>query len=35
MSHRDGKADLFTASREAVEAKLHVCERIASGAGCE
>ena len=35
QAHRDGTADLFTASREVVEAKLHVCERIASAVGCE
>jgi ATP-dependent Clp protease adapter protein ClpS len=35
QAHRDGTADLFTASREVVEAKRHVCERVASAVGCE
>ncbi|MBN8744527.1 MAG: ATP-dependent Clp protease adaptor ClpS [Thiomonas arsenitoxydans] len=35
QAHRDGTADLFTASREVVEARLHVCERVASDVGCE
>jgi ATP-dependent Clp protease adapter protein ClpS len=35
QAHRDGTADLFTASREVVEARLHACERVASAVGCE
>ena len=35
QAHREGAADVFTASLEVVEAKLDVCERIASAVGCE
>ena len=35
QAHREGTADVFTASQEVVEAKLRDCERIASAVGCE
>uniref|UniRef100_E6PQ12 Adaptor protein ClpS core domain-containing protein n=1 Tax=mine drainage metagenome TaxID=410659 RepID=E6PQ12_9ZZZZ len=34
QAHRDGTADVFTASREVIEAKRSVCDRAAETAGC-
>ena len=35
QAHRDGTADVYTASREVVEAKRSACEREAIAEGCE
>ena len=34
QAHRDGTADVFTASREVIEAKRSVCDRAAETEGC-
>ena len=34
QAHRKGTADVFTASREVIEAKRSVCDRVAETEGC-
>ena len=34
QAHREGTADVFTASREVIEAKRSVCDRAAETEGC-
>ncbi|SCC93605.1 hypothetical protein THIX_60776 [Thiomonas sp. X19] len=34
QAHREGTADVFTASREVIEAKSNVCDRVAETEGC-
>ncbi|MHB1666484.1 ATP-dependent Clp protease adaptor ClpS [Thiomonas sp.] len=34
QAHREGTADVFTASREVIEAKRSVCDRVAETEGC-